>query len=164
MTEKEFNRQLQDLFLNVVGFAVHLTRDRDRGYDLAQDTFVKALRARGSFDEAHPEGMRAWLFTIAKNTHVSDIRKARRRSAECNADRLEDRRDIACGTPPPDRGVELKDMKKALAAIDVKMRVALVATELLGGRTEAAEALGLPQGTLRAQASRGRAKLRALLP
>ena len=36
MTEKEFNRQLQDLFLNVVGFAVHLTRDRDRGYDLAQ--------------------------------------------------------------------------------------------------------------------------------
>ena len=50
-----------------------LTKDEVSAEDLAQETFVKALASIDSFDGS--KDIRAWLFTIAKNTFYSECRK-----------------------------------------------------------------------------------------
>ena len=57
-------------------FALSLTRDMSRADDLVQDTVVKAWT---NIDKFQPgTNMRAWLFTILRNTFYSERRKARR--------------------------------------------------------------------------------------
>ena len=57
-------------------FALSLTRNAAAADDLVQDTVV---RAWGNFDKFQPgTNMRAWLFTILRNTFYSQYRKRRR--------------------------------------------------------------------------------------
>ena len=54
-------------------FCLSLTRDNQKSLDLMQDTYVKILTAAGLYK---PMGKPlAWMFTIAKNIHYSNIRK-----------------------------------------------------------------------------------------
>lgn len=59
----------------VYDFVARLVRDREAAADLTQETFLKAmqgLRAR------HVQGsLRAWLFTIARNTVIDYQRRQR---------------------------------------------------------------------------------------
>lgn len=48
------------------GAALRLTRNADRAQDLVQDTYLKAIRARGQF--AQGTNLKAWLYTILHNT------------------------------------------------------------------------------------------------
>ena len=48
------------------GAALRLTRNADRAQDLVQDTYLKAIRARGQFAEG--TNLKAWLYTILHNT------------------------------------------------------------------------------------------------
>ena len=60
-------------------FAYTLTRDRAEAEDLAQETIARALSAADRFQPG--TNLRAWLFAIARNLHISSIRtKARRPS------------------------------------------------------------------------------------
>jgi RNA polymerase sigma-70 factor (ECF subfamily) len=54
----------------------HLTRDRHQAEDLAQETFLKALAAIGSFRPG--SNFRAWLFRIGHNNFVNLKRTERR--------------------------------------------------------------------------------------
>lgn len=54
----------------------HLTHDRHTAEDLAQETFLKALRHLGSFRAGTNFG--AWLFRIAHNAWVNQARGAAR--------------------------------------------------------------------------------------
>src|SRR5579884_1503611 len=54
----------------------HLTHDRHAAEDLAQETFLKALRHLGSFRAGTNFG--AWLFRIAHNAWVNQARGAAR--------------------------------------------------------------------------------------
>ena len=57
-------------------FCLSLTRDNQTSLDLMQDTYVKILSAAGLYK---PMGKPlAWMFTIAKNMHYSNIRKESR--------------------------------------------------------------------------------------
>ncbi|MFX4982789.1 sigma-70 family RNA polymerase sigma factor, partial [Acinetobacter baumannii] len=57
-------------------FAISLTGSMDRADDLVQDTVMKAWAAAESFQEG--TSLRAWLFTIMRNTFFSQHRKRRR--------------------------------------------------------------------------------------
>lgn len=54
-------------------FALSFTRDEDDANDLVQDTFVKAIR----YEYLYKEGtnLKAWLYTIMRNTFINDYRK-----------------------------------------------------------------------------------------
>ena len=61
-------------------FAISLTRNMAAADDLVQDAVVKAW---SSFDKFEPgTNMRAWLFTILRNTFYSGVRKRRRDIAD----------------------------------------------------------------------------------
>lgn len=73
MTAIEFNHQILSLKDNLRYFAYSLTTNKDDANDLIQDTFLKAITYRDKFDPA--SNLKAWLFTIMKNTFINKFRK-----------------------------------------------------------------------------------------
>lgn len=60
------------------GYARGLTRNVDDADDLVQETMVKAIANAGKFQAG--TNLRAWLFTIMRNTFLTGIRKTTRES------------------------------------------------------------------------------------
>ena len=64
----------------VYQFCLQMTRHPVRSEDLVQDVFIRILRKAGSF---RGEGLfKAWMFNIARNITLDDIRKAKRQGSE----------------------------------------------------------------------------------
>lgn len=54
-------------------FFVHMNGNRDLSEDLVQDVFFRILRYRHTYNEKHP--FTAWMYQIARNTHVDHAGK-----------------------------------------------------------------------------------------
>ncbi|TVR73962.1 MAG: RNA polymerase sigma factor [Marinilabiliales bacterium] len=74
MTAIEFNHQLVTLEKNLERFAYSLTSNHEDARDLVQETFLKALTYREQFTDQ--SNLKAWTFTILKNTFINNYRKA----------------------------------------------------------------------------------------
>jgi len=74
MTAIEFNTRLIQEKSSLKGFALSLTRNADDALDLIQETYLKALRYRDKFEDS--TNLKAWLFTIMKNTFINSYRRA----------------------------------------------------------------------------------------
>lgn len=70
----------------VFGLAVSITRDHALAEDIAQEAFLRAWRAAGSYDVRRGSVL-AWLLTITRNLAIDAIRA--RRSAPVEATELE---------------------------------------------------------------------------
>lgn len=69
----EFEKIYQLYFREVFLYVRSLTPDEVTAEEIAQETFVKALKSLNQFDGR--KDIRAWLFTIAKNTYFSYCRR-----------------------------------------------------------------------------------------
>lgn len=78
-TPSTFNNQLQEHSSILRNFAFKFTRDTSVADDLFQDTMVKALRYFDQFKEG--TNIKAWLFTIMRNTFINDYRRDVRKNA-----------------------------------------------------------------------------------
>ncbi len=74
MTTIEFNTRLLGEKQSLKNFALSLTHNNDDALDLVQDTFVKAITYREKFEDS--TNLKAWLFTIMKNTFINSYRRA----------------------------------------------------------------------------------------
>lgn len=72
MTVMEFQYELINLKESLMGFAYKLTADEDDAKDLVQETYLKSLKACDKF--VHQTNLRAWTFTIMKNTFINNYR------------------------------------------------------------------------------------------
>ena len=78
MTVTEFNTkytQLEDLLF---GFAMKLTRNRDRAKDLMQETLMRAFKNKDRFRQG--TNFKAWITTIMRNSFINNYRKQRTRN------------------------------------------------------------------------------------
>lgn len=73
MTAIEFNTRIVQEKSSLKNFALSLTRNTEDAHDLMQDTYVKAIRYREKFDVS--TNLKAWLFTIMKNTFINNYRR-----------------------------------------------------------------------------------------
>ena len=127
--------------------------------DLVQDVFVSLLRrprrlTRGS--EA------AYLLTMLRNAQVDRYRNAARRQTTA-LDEVEEPEDLRSGLRP-ERAAEHREALDAVAALESPFREAVVAVDVLGlSYREAAQALGVPVGTVMSRLARGRERAVALL-
>lgn len=67
--EELYQKYFQEIYLYVKS----LSRNEKIAEDITQETFFKALKHLDSFDGS--KDIRAWLFTIAKNTYYSSYKK-----------------------------------------------------------------------------------------
>lgn len=133
--------------------------------DLSAETFLVAFRRRDRFDPARG-AVRPWLFGIATNLVAQHRRMETRRyqalartGAEPAAESHESRV-VAWVTA---EGLQ-PQLAKALAALSRQERdVVLLAALSDLGHEEIAQALAIPNGTVRSRLSRARKKLRAVL-
>lgn len=76
MFAMEFDQQLQEHTPALKSFAYKFTREDSVADDLLQDTLFKAVRYCEKFKEG--TNIKAWLFTIMRNTFINDYRKTTR--------------------------------------------------------------------------------------
>jgi len=72
----EFEEIYRRYFRDVYRFSLSLAQDGPLAEEIAQDTFFRALKALNTFDGS--KDIRAWLFTIARNSYYSHCRAQKR--------------------------------------------------------------------------------------
>ncbi|HEY1649624.1 MAG TPA: RNA polymerase sigma factor [Terracidiphilus sp.] len=137
--------------------------------DAVQDALLSAYKHLDQFKGTAK--MTTWLTSIVTNSALTQLRRRVRRphvsldepvaaeQSDCVADRVMDMR------PTPERVYiqsELHDhLMRSVMELSPSLRKAIQLCDLGGLKTmEAAEILGVAQGTVKAQVSRGRAKLK----
>lgn len=139
-------------------FALSLTRNAAAADDLVQDTVVKAW---SSFDRfAEGTNLRAWLFTILRNTFYSNRRRSVREVADSDG--------ILVGAlaekPAHDGRLHIADLYRAFLRLPDEQREALQLVGVQGHSYEEAAAItGVAVGTVKSRANRARARLAQLL-
>lgn len=78
MTAIEFNYALQTNTKTLKPFAMRLTKNYDDANDLVQDTLVKAFLNKDKY--ADGTNLKAWLFTIMKNTFITNYQRMIRKN------------------------------------------------------------------------------------
>lgn len=73
MSIVEFNQMLVAYSEFLKPFAISLTRNRDTASDLLQETLYRALANKEKYSVG--TNIKAWLFTILRNTFINDYRK-----------------------------------------------------------------------------------------
>jgi RNA polymerase sigma-70 factor (ECF subfamily) len=133
----------------VVRFLAHLLSDRALADDVAQETFLRCYQKLDgySFDGRFS----TWLLRVAHNAGIDAMRGRVRR------ERL---RGYA-GSGPTDP-VLRAELVAALATLPMRLREPLLLVEVTGLRyREAAEVLGIPEGTVKSRVAHARARLAA---
>lgn len=145
---------LLGLIPNLRAFAVSLCGDMERADDLVQETLMKAWAHLESFQEG--TNLRAWLFTILRNTYFSECRRRRREVEDRGGDKAAD-----LAVHPGQQGhLDLQDFRRALNDLPADQREALVLVGAAGfSYEEAANVSGCAVGTIKSRVNRARAKL-----
>lgn len=171
-----FEAEVERLMNRLYGTAIRLTRNRADAEDLVAEALSKAwanlerLEDRQSFEK--------WIFRILVNSFISDRRRRREKPAadmpEAGEegetaslfDRLHQPFLLWWGNPEQKLLDKLlrEDIEQAVDALPEAFRVAVVLVEIQGlSYAGAAEALGVPVGTVRSRLARGRALLQGNL-
>lgn len=139
---------------NLRAFAISLTGDHHLANDLVQETLLKAWAHREKFQAG--TNLKAWLFTILRNTYFSEFRRRRREVQDVDG--------VAAASQlslPEQHGhLDLQDFRMALAQLPEDQREALLLVGAEGfSYEEAAEISGCAIGTVKSRVNRAREKL-----
>ena len=85
-TEDHFDGNLVWMQEHLFYYALQLTEDRDDALDLVQETSFKALKNRNRLH--NNDHIRAWLYTILKNTYINYLRSSHYRQLIHDSDEL----------------------------------------------------------------------------
>jgi RNA polymerase sigma-70 factor (ECF subfamily) len=143
----------------VRGMLARMTRNRALAEDLAQDAFMRAFEKVATF---RGEGsFKSWLCRVAYTEFLQARRK--RAAVERTMERFNAARAAEGQAEGADRG-DLLDLDRALAQLSEDERACVVLCYACGmSHAEAAEATGMPLGTVKSHVNRGREKMRSLM-
>jgi RNA polymerase sigma-70 factor, ECF subfamily len=139
-------------------FAISLSGRVETADDLVQETLLKAWANAYSYQPG--TNMRAWLFTILRNTFFS-LRRQHGREVQ-DTDGIYSQR---LATPAAQDGaLDLADFRTALAKLPAEQREVLIMVGASGlSYEEAAAVCNIAVGTVKSRISRARAALAGLL-
>ena len=155
---RAFERLYREHVGRVYGLCLRMTRDPAMAEDCAQETFINAWKALGRFETR--SSLATWLHRIAVNVALAKRRKAMpvvESSLEDDEEAVES--DWTLETP-----LEVNEIEAAIERLPDGARDVLVLHAIYGySHIEAAEMLGVAEGTCKAQLHRARALLRERL-
>lgn len=139
---------------NLRAFGVSLCGDRERADDLVQETLFKAWNNLDSFQEG--TNLKAWLFTILRNTYFSERRKKKREVEDVDGAYA-----AKLSSSPEQHGhMDMQDFQEALSELPDDQREALVLVGAAGfSYEEAAEISGCAVGTIKSRVNRARRRI-----
>lgn len=152
--------------------ALRLTRDSDAADDLVQDAMLRAFRYWSTFQQG--TNIKAWMFTILRNTFISGYHKAgRTRALQADVTTLSESvgQAVACAAsqvPGPADSITRDKTRAlvadALAGLRPEYRTAVELADIQGlSYREIAAVMECPIGSVMSRLHRGRAALRAAL-
>ncbi len=149
--------QIVSLLPRLRRFAHGLTPDRHLADDLVQAACLKALERWHQWQPG--TSLASWLFRIVQNTWIDEFRSRARQATDSDEDALldlpgEDGRAVV------ERRSELQAVRRGIAALPEEQRAVLLLVTVDGlSYQEAADALGVPMGTVMSRLARARGKL-----
>jgi RNA polymerase sigma-70 factor (ECF subfamily) len=155
VTDRDFNfeEDLVKLIPQLRAYAFAMTRGRESGDDLVQDTLVRALRSQHTFTPG--TNLKAWVFTILRHQFIT---LARRKLPIPTT--LSEAGDEAPSPAAQEDAVSLRDFHRLLHQLPPKQREALLMIGANGFTyEEAAEITRCSVGTIKSRVSRARAFL-----
>jgi RNA polymerase sigma-70 factor (ECF subfamily) len=169
-----FAEQAMPYMDSLYGAALRMTRNQSDAEDLVQETFLKAYRGFGGFEQG--TNLKAWLYRILTNTYINIYRAKKRRPDETDLAEVEDlylyRRlgGLEAATVGRSAEDELLDLftevevKEAVEALPETFRLAVLLADVEGfAYKEIAEILDIPIGTVMSRLHRGRKALQQRL-
>jgi RNA polymerase sigma factor (sigma-70 family) len=159
MTAIEFNYQLTNLSSNLERFALSLTSNSEDAKDLLQETFAKAITYRDKFEDN--TNLKAWTFTIMKNTFINNYRRAVK--ANTTFDNTDDlyylnlNKETTFETP--DSQYSVKEIQKTIDALDDDFKMPFLMHTQGYKYKEIADTLDLKIGTVKSRIFFTRKKL-----
>jgi len=172
--QADFAAQAMEHMSSLYSGALRMTRNPADAEDLVQETYLKAYRGFGGFQEG--TNLKAWLYRILTNTFINTYRAKKRRPDESDLDEVEDlylyRRlggleAAAAGRSAEDElldHVTDTEVKEALESLPDQFRVAVLLADVEGfSYKEIADILDVPIGTVMSRLHRGRKGLQKRL-
>ena len=154
---RAFERLYREHAGRVYGLCLRMTRDPQLAEDCTQETFINAWRALPKFETR--SSLSTWLHRIAVNVSLAKRRKSSPAEPVPEDDEEGAAAEWALETP-----VEVQEIETAISELPEGARDALVLHALYGySHGEAAQMLGVAEGTCKAQLHRARKLLRARL-
>ncbi|MGH8131835.1 MAG: RNA polymerase sigma factor [Steroidobacteraceae bacterium] len=154
---RAFERLYREHVGRVYGLCLRMTREPHLAEDCTQETFINAWRALAQFQTR--SSLSTWLHRIAVNVTLAKRRRAPRFEPVTDGDEEGGETQWTLETP-----VEVREIEAAIGALPEGARDALVLHALYGySHTEAAQMLGVAEGTCKAQLHRARKLLRERL-
>ena len=155
---------------SLTNFAYYLVQDENEVEDLVQDTFMKAYRAAGSYEEG--TNSKAWLFRIMKNTFINEYKRKQRRGKKVDYEEIityHDEEDSPL-TSYTDLRTEIfgsmmgDEMMKAINDLPIDYRTILLLCYVEEFQYEELAAIfDIPIGTVRSRLARARGLLKEKL-
>lgn len=139
----------------VFNVALRMLRNRQDAMDVAQTTFLKAFEHLGDYDGAFR--FYSWLYRIAINESLNAL-ALRKPRAELDSSAVDE-------GPGPDRSAEgdqaLEAIEDALMHISLELRTVLILRHIAQlSYEDMAQALGLPEKTVKSRLHSAREQLR----
>jgi len=154
--------------------ALRMTRNPSDAEDLVQETYLRAYRGFGGFEQG--TNLRAWLYRILTNTFINSYRAKKRRPEERELDEVEDlylyRRLGGLEAVAASRSAEDElldwftdaEVKAAVEDLPEQFRIAVILADVEGfSYKEIAEITEVPIGTVMSRLHRGRKGLQQRL-
>jgi RNA polymerase sigma-70 factor (ECF subfamily) len=158
MSHRDPREEMVDYIPSLRAFARALTQNHAAADDLVQDAIVKAWANIEKYKVG--TNLQAWMFTILRNTHYSNLRKHRREVEDVDGNHAAKLAEKA----PQDSAMAFNDFKTAFMQLPVDQREALVLVGASGySYEEAAEMCECAVGTMKSRVNRARTKLADLM-
>lgn len=156
---RDDKHRLEAYLGRLYGYAFSLARDREEARAVVQEAAIKALAA-GAVPVDEP-AYRAWLFRIVRNAFIDRLRRQRR------SERFEPLLDGTADLAAPaeyiagdERLITIVTVRMGFACLAPAQREVIGLVDIAGlSYNEAAEALGIPRGTVMSRLSRARKAL-----
>jgi RNA polymerase sigma-70 factor (ECF subfamily) len=172
--QAQFSDQAMEFMPALYTAALRMTRNPADAEDLVQETFLKAYRAFGSFQEG--TNLKAWLYRILTNTFINSYRAAKRRPEKADVEDIEDlylyKRLGDLTAPNAGRSAEDElleritddEVKRAIESLPDPFRIAVLLADVEGfSYKEIADITEVPIGTVMSRIHRGRRALQKAL-
>lgn len=163
MSTVEFNNMVIQYTNPLFGFAKNLTKDHNDANDLLQETRLKAIKYKDKFKEG--TNIKAWLFTIMKNTFINNYRKKKKKNTMFDAtpndyfinstDHTVDNAGVS--------DVKLEEIHKAVQNLPEEYRIPFMSYFEGYKYQEIADELNLPLGTVKSRIFLARKELKESL-